>query len=134
MSNRILIGFIATITAAWVVVAYPTYRLGGANMLLCSAVSVVLCLLPTTVTLAWGLRASNPSPSEQLLQVVSGTGLRLLVALGGGLLFYSLLPALQQPGFWLWLLCFYLFTLALEMVLLRLATARAAPSKSRQGE
>ena len=40
------------------------------------------------------------------------------VVLGLGLAVYLSLPYFQHASFWLWLLVFYLFTLAVEMVLL----------------
>jgi hypothetical protein len=43
----------------------------------------------------------------------------MVFVLGGGLLLYSLVPYFQQTGFWIWLLVFYLFTLTVEVGLLR---------------
>jgi hypothetical protein len=49
--------------------------------------------------------------------VLGGTGMRMGVVLGAGLLLYSFVPLFAQQAFWVWLLVFYLLTLAVEMVL-----------------
>jgi len=50
---------------------------------------------------------------------VSLRQLRMAFVLGGGLALSALLPLFQEAVFWGWLLVFYLFTLALEVVLLQ---------------
>jgi hypothetical protein len=83
-----------------------------------SLLAAGLCLFPTGATLLWSNWAWNQSPEQQLLVVLGGTGVRMAVVLGCGLALYSLAPYFQQQSFWLCLLVFYLFTLALEMVLI----------------
>jgi len=116
VTKRVVI-LIAGTLLAWGAAAYPARLLGGDAGLLYSAVAAGLCLTPTALTLLWADRASRQSPEQQLTMVLGGTGVRMGIVMGVGLLMYLYLPYFQQPGFWLWLLAFYLFTLGLEMVL-----------------
>jgi hypothetical protein len=111
--------------AFWLLVVYPARALGDWPGVVYSAVAMVTCLVPTGVTLVWARRAALRSPSEQLLAVLGGTGLRMAVVLGIGLLLYLSSPYFEQQAFWIWLLVFYLFTLTWEMVLL--IAARPTP-------
>ena len=104
--------------AWWAVLAYPARLVWGPPAIFYTAVALGICLPPAVVTLVWGRRALRQTPEQQLLLVVGGTGLRLVVVLGAGLTLYLLVPYFQQPGFWVALLVFYLFTLALETGLL----------------
>ena len=104
--------------AWWAVLAYPARLVWGPPAIFYTAVALGICLPPAALTLAWGQRALRQAPEQQLLMVVGGTGLRLVVVLGAGLALYLLVPYFQQPGFWVALLVFYLFTLALETGLL----------------
>jgi hypothetical protein len=102
----------------WAAAVYPTRLLGGEPAVVYSAVAVGLCLVPTAATLLWAERAFRGSPEQQLLMVLGGTGVRMATVLGAGLVLYYAVPYFQQTSFWICLLVFYLFTLALEMVLL----------------
>ncbi len=104
--------------AFWLLVVYPARVLGGWPGVVYSAVAMLLCLVPTAVTLAWARRAALQSPGQQLMAVMGGTGLRMAVVLGCGVLLYLSAPYFEQRAFWIWLLVFYLFTLTWEMVLL----------------
>jgi hypothetical protein len=121
----------------WAVAAYPGHLLGGDAALVYSGVAVGLCLLPTVFTLLWADWASQQAPEQQLTMVLGGTGVRMGLVLGVGLLLYLLVPYFQQQSFWLWLLVFYLFTLALEMVLIVKSRAtgerRQEPVSARPG-
>jgi hypothetical protein len=51
--------------------------------------------------------------------VLGGTGLRMVVVMTAGLVLFLRVDYFQKnPGFWAWILVFYLFTLALEMTLI----------------
>lgn len=102
----------------WLVAAYPVRRLGGDPLLVFSLVALALCLVPTTLTLAWGTWAIKQSAEQQLLLLVGGTALRMAVALGFGLGMYWIFPYFQDKRFWLCLLAAYMVTLGLEMFLL----------------
>jgi hypothetical protein len=95
--------------------------------LIYSATAAGLCVLPSTITLVWALSSSGGSPEMQRLIVLGGTGIRMFFVLGAGLALTSAVPYFQQRSFWVWVLIFYLFTLALEMaVVVRRLTATAA--------
>jgi len=102
----------------WVVVAYPAFLLGGESGLLLSASAAGLCLIPTALTLLLDGWSGGQPPEQQLVVAMGGTGVRMGVVLGAGLLLYLTVPFFARQGFWLWILLFYLFTLALEMVLI----------------
>jgi hypothetical protein len=89
-----------------------------------SLVALLLCLVPAAATLAWASWGHDKSPEAQVAAVLGGSGVRMFFVLGAGMLLTSLVPSFQRPGFWIWVLLFYLFTLALEMVLL----VRARPA------
>jgi len=108
---------IACTLLLWAAAAYPAWLLGGEQALIFSLVAVALCLTPTVLTLLWADWSVRQSPEQQLTMVLGGTGVRMGFVLGVGLLLYTLMPYFQQQSFWLCLLVFYLFTLALEIVL-----------------
>lgn len=114
----------------WGAVAYPAWLLGGEPALVYTIVAVALCLTPTALTLLWAEWSSRQSPEQQMTMALGGTGVRMGFVLGVGLLLYTLVPYFRQQSFWLCLLLFYLFTLALEMVLV--VRGRAA-AEQRQG-
>ena len=101
----------------WALAAYPA-RLGwGEVAVVYSATAAALCLVPTLVTLLWAGWAHRQSAEQQLLVTLGGTGVRMGVVLGVGLVLHFTVPYFGQPSFWIWLLAFYLYTLAVEMVL-----------------
>lgn len=102
----------------WAVVALPALRLGGSPAFTFSLVALGLCAIPTVALLLWRDRARNSSPSERLLLLLGGTGLRMAVVLGGGVTLYWSAPYFQQTSFWVWLLVFYLYLLGLEIYLI----------------
>jgi hypothetical protein len=100
----------------WAILIYPSWLIWGSRVWLESLVALALCLVPALLTLAWTLRAGD-APEKQLVAVLGGTGVRLVVALGGGLLLNFALPEMFTSGFWLWLAVFYMFILAVETIL-----------------
>ncbi len=114
---------------AWLVAAYPAWKLEGATGLMMSGASVLLCLVPAVVTFLWGLKALTGTPAERLQHTMLGTLLRMVVVLGGGMALYRGVPGFDRNSFWIWVGSFYLGTRALETVLLNLAPqARASGS------
>jgi hypothetical protein len=108
--------FIGASLAFWVLVAVPARRLWGDIALTYSAVALGLCLVPAAATLAWAGWALHRSAEQQLLVVLGGTGLRMFTVLTAALVLYTRVEYFQREhGFWVWVLVFYLFTLALEM-------------------
>jgi len=118
----------------WLVVVYPAIRLWGSDMFLLSLVAMGMCLVPTLVTLLWGVWAQEQTPEQQLLMILGGTGLRLFVVLGIGLALSLGVTYFQDANlypFWTWVLVFYLFTLFLEVLILILG--RSAKHSAAQG-
>ncbi len=120
MSGKRLLQLIGGSMLFWLLVSIPARYLGGGDAAVVYSLSAVLiCLIPTAATLYWGMRAVQGPPEQQLMVVMGGTGIRMLFVLLVGLALYKLVPYYQTyQGFWIWLLVFYLFTLALEMILL----------------
>jgi hypothetical protein len=99
----------------WILVVYPAHLLWGEPAVLFSAVAGLLCLVPAALTLVWCQWAFRGAPEQQLLAVMGGTGVRLLFVIGLGMTLYLSLPEFHHAAFWLWVVLFYLLTLALEI-------------------
>jgi hypothetical protein len=115
--------------AIWLLLAYPAWLLGGTPAVVFSAVAWLLCLIPTVATLLWCLRAERAAPEQRLLAALGGTGIRLVVVLGGGMALFHAFPYFHHRTFWIWVIVFYLLTLALEVGLL-LLTRRSTMNRS----
>jgi hypothetical protein len=99
----------------WLLVAYPARLVWGDAAVLFSAVAGLLCLVPAIASLVWAHGALKGKPVQQLAAVMGGMGLRMAVVLGAGMAFYFLVPDFHHAAFWLWVVVFYLVTLALEV-------------------
>jgi len=119
VSRRLLV-LIAASCAFWLLVALPARVLGGGDRAVAhSGTALLLCLVPTAATLAWAGWALEQGPEQQVIMVLGGSGLRLFGVLAAGGALYFGVPYYRGPGgFPIWLVVCYLFTLALEMVLL----------------
>src|SRR6516162_668212 len=105
--------------AFWVLVALPARQLWGESAAVFFGVGILLCLIPTALTMVWAKWALDRSAEQQLLMVLGGTGVRLFFVLTSGLLLYFLVPYFQgHQSFWVWILVAYLFTLVLEVSLI----------------
>jgi hypothetical protein len=103
----------------WALVALPSSYFWGNTAAVYSAVALALCLIPTASTLAWVGPVWQSSPEQQLIRVLAATGIRIILVLAGALALYLLFPYFQEgPGFLVWVVAFYLFTLGLETLLL----------------
>ena len=104
--------------AFWLLTAWPARILGGGELApLYIATGLILCLLPAGGTLWWA-RSFASDPAQQVLIVLAATGVRIIVVLLAGLVFYLALPLYHHDSFWIWLLVAYLFILAVETTLL----------------
>lgn len=104
--------------AFWLLLAYPAWLVGGAAGVIFSAVAGALCLVPTVVTFLWCAGTARGTPEQRLLAVMGGSGARLAVVLGIGIALFHGFPYFHYKTFWIWIIVFYLFTLALEVGLL----------------
>src|SRR5437879_2172584 len=94
-------------------------RAAGDAAVIYAGTAVLLCLVPTTLTLLWSSSALRQAPEQQLTAVLGGTGIRVFsVLLAGFALFQWVSYFREYLGFWTWLLVSYLVTLALEMTIL----------------
>jgi hypothetical protein len=115
--------------AFWALVTYPARLLWDDSSFLFSTTAAVLCLLPASLTLVWAGWALKGQPEQQLLAVLGGTGVRMLFVVGSGLVLFLNVEAFQYQRFWIFLVVYYLVTLALEVVALTWGTA-AQPQRN----
>jgi hypothetical protein len=113
----------------WLLLAGPVYWLLGSQQLLFSAVAAGVCLIPAAGTLILCELAFGKSPEQQLAAVMGGMGIRMLFVLGLGMTMYYGLPGFKSGSFWLWIIGFYLVTLAAEVTII---VRRQAPVDGRQ--
>src|SRR5262249_27507959 len=64
--------------------AFDDDRARGTAAVAYAGTAVLLCLVPAALTLAWGGRALQQSPEQQLIMVLGGTGVRLFTVLAAG--------------------------------------------------
>jgi hypothetical protein len=102
--------------ALWVALIYPGWLLWGEKAWVQSVAALGLCLLPALATYLWVLKAGG-SPEMRMVVALGGSGIRIMLALGGGFLLYNNLPSTFTDSFWAWMAVFYLFVLALEIYL-----------------
>lgn len=102
---------------AWAALLYPAWHLQGDLALVQCTAAMGLSLVPALLTAAWLLYGA-PGPEMQLVAILGGNGVRLVVVLCGGLVLHATLPESFTENSWIgWLGFFYLYTLALETVL-----------------
>jgi hypothetical protein len=118
--------------ACWVLVALPARALltdaeTVDRVIVYSGTALLLCTIPSVLTLWWARRSLDQSPDQQLMAVLGGTGLRMFSVLLAGWLLTMQMPYFKHATFWTWLLLAYLFTLALEITLLLVGRTASAP-------
>jgi hypothetical protein len=94
------------------------FAAGGDDSLRQGAIAFALTFPPAAAALAWVLHSYRGAPELQLLASLGGSGLRMGIALGGGLLLTSYQAQSFDRTFWCWLILFYLGLLAFEITLL----------------
>jgi hypothetical protein len=118
------LGLLAAATLLlWTVLIYPGWLLGGDLVWAQSLCALGICLVPALATMAWTLKTVS-APEQQLTAILGGSGIRMAVALGGGYLLYKGWPETFTDNFWLWMVLFYMFILALETILVVKLVAR----------
>ncbi|MFO0809369.1 MAG: hypothetical protein U0746_12150 [Gemmataceae bacterium] len=108
------------------------YAANGEDGIVACALSIGLCVVPTLATLIMASLCFR-SPPEVLFGILAvGSGVRMVVVLGGAAILTRVFPRLTAAGdlaFWGWVIVFYLFTLGWEVFLVagrRQADHRAA--------
>jgi hypothetical protein len=134
---RALFWLVAGTVVFWGLVTYPARLLAERNVwerpeltILWSAAAALMCLAPTMLTLWWTRRAHAGQPEQQLLAVMGGTLVRMAFVLAVGLLLFLGVEAFHYQRFWIFVVVYYLFTLALEMALIVRGTAGRAQPKN----
>ena len=94
------------------------YGIWETQALVQGGAAFALAFIPAAVTLTWVIKTYRSDPSMVLLASLGGSGLRMVIALGGGYLLISSQPGLFDKKFWGWLILFYLGLLAWEIALL----------------
>lgn len=101
----------------WGLAVVPARIAWGDGVIAHSGVAALLCLVPAVATLIWAQSARH-SREGRLVAALGGSGLRLAIVLAGGFGLTQLLPEWFPWSFWIWLMVFYVFTLAVETALL----------------
>jgi hypothetical protein len=128
VSRRLLLLLGAT-AALWLLVGIPARHLGGGDSALwLSGTAALICAVPMAVTLILTARLASRAPGMLPLIALGATGLRMFAVLIAALLLAVLVPIYRDQAFWLWLVVFYLATLALDVGLL-LAGRPSGPVK-----
>jgi hypothetical protein len=125
-SLGLLIG--ATV-AFWLVLVYPAVGLWGESALSFSAVAGLICFFPAAVTMIWSEKALQGRPEHQLLAVMGGMGVRMAFVVSAGMALFLLHPDFHYQRFLIWVVVFYLVTLALEITILLTRSMRATSSQ-----
>lgn len=112
----------------WLLAAAPAWLLGGERALLETVAAALLCLLPMIATMVWAYASFGGSPEQLLAAGLGGSGVRLIVVIGGGIALSRAIEALSRPAFLLWVVAFYLATLTLEIVLIVRRPSATAPA------
>lgn len=115
--------------ACWAVAAGVAVALDGPHHWLPSGVTTLLCLLPAVGTLVLAGWSTQRTPVESLGFVLVAPLIRLVLALGGGVIVGSLVPDLKaDPArFAFWGAGMYLLVLVVETTLLLAGSKGSAP-------
>jgi hypothetical protein len=129
---KALLWLVVGTVAFWGLLTYPSRLLWPDDPTFAwNAAACLLCLVPGALTLAWTTWAYGGQPQQQLVAVLGGTMVRMAFVVAGALVLFMTVPTFAFQRFWLFVIVYYLFTLALEMVLIvRTASARQEPSKN----
>lgn len=94
----------------WLLLVGPAWILVGVNGVVGLTVSAALCLMPGCVVLVW---KAYLAPSLDLVFLVS-TGVRFGLLAASALVVKVIAPEFGLREFYIWLVLFYLFALAIE--------------------
>jgi hypothetical protein len=92
------------------------FILWGEDALIQGGTAFGLTFVPAVATLAWAVFSYRTSPEMQLMATMGGSGVRMMISLGGGFLLKQSQPHIYDVSFLFWLLVFYLTFLATEIV------------------
>jgi hypothetical protein len=113
-----VVAFVGCSALIWGLLVVPAWLLWGNEQLLQSLAAFGLVLVPAAVTLIWVSWTYRKAPDMRLLAALGSSGLRMAVALGGGIGLMLGFPQSFDVPFWIWLVVLYLSVLGLEIVVL----------------
>jgi hypothetical protein len=102
----------------WAVLIGPALSWFGEIALLHSTVALALSLVPGVATMLLADAAWRRSPDLQVLAALGGSGVRMALALGIGLVLFFGYRQTFGAVFLAWLMIFYLVLLGVEVMLL----------------
>jgi len=102
----------------WGLAAYPAYLLAGCSGVFGSAAAMTLCALPAAFTLILHEIASRRGAGGALAGMLGGMFVRVSFVLGFGTLLVRKFASFDPKSFLIWLMIFYLVTLAAEVYIL----------------
>jgi hypothetical protein len=94
------------------------YSVWGESALVQGGVAFALAFVPAAGTLAWVVWSYRHEPEMRLMAGLGGSGVRMMVALGGGYFLTNTYPETFGFEFYSWLTLFYLVLLFFEMAIL----------------
>lgn len=94
------------------------YSVWGEDSLLQGGAAFGLAFVPAAGTMAWVIHSYRAVPEMRLLASLGGSGVRMMIALGGGFLLTNTYADTFQFEFYCWLALFYLVLLCFEMAVL----------------
>ena len=100
----------------WLLLAAPAMWAAGSAGLEGLTIAAVICLVPGWLVFLFA--SGYGSPNSQAVAVLGGMLLRMVFVLVGTVVVYSMRPDLRLREFYVWLLVFYLATLAVETALI----------------
>jgi hypothetical protein len=128
--TRSLMLLVGVPAAMWLLLGLPARHLTGNDDILWQAgAAALLCTLPGAAALIVITRLTSRNPGMLPLLVMGATGVRMFAVLIVGMLLAIAFPFFRAQAFWLWLVVFYLTTLALDVGLL-LKSQPSGPAKS----
>jgi hypothetical protein len=111
----------------WALLFWPARAIWGEEAIIYSGTAAILCLVPGILTLVWCQKSARGTPEERLLGVMGGTMARMFAAAGVGILLFFAVPVFHDPAFLIWVVVFYLATLAIEVGLVVRELSTASP-------
>jgi hypothetical protein len=113
------------VAVLWGLLLYPAYRIGGRDALIGLSVAAGLCLVPGWIVFVIASRIHGAG-SQLPVVVIGGSVLRLLFVLLGVIVVQGAWQGLGFTEFVVWLLLFYMATLAVETRLMLKGLTKSA--------
>ena len=121
--------FVGAVVVLWALLAGPAYFLAQRDGLEGLTYAAILCLTPGLVVMAVASRVRDTS-QQAMVAILGGMLLRLVFVLVGVMVIQSSRPYLKLREFIIWLLVFYMATMAIEtrMVLASIKASQPKPT------